>query len=222
MPDIKRLKIIEIEGSGNNGIIFKAIEHWRLKALKVMYGFSNPEIIIEKSLREFETNKELNAIKGIPKAYNYYGSFNEKENKFDSFNCKGFDYEVAKEFIKSNRVIHQSDNFQELIFAGAYTMEFMPIFSKLPKEYENINYSLPQHFFNQLRTIADKMLKRGYSLPKENDICFDKKFNPIVVDFGNCESINELIQTARSEKSALNYIKAKNEYKISSLERLYK
>ncbi len=216
------LKIIEIEDSGSNGIIFKALEHGKTRALKVLYSFSaNTNVLAEKVAAEYKITKRLNGIQGLPRAHKLY--IEKKDNGLvEPFSCKGFDFKSAKQQIIHNRSAYESDSSKDILFAGAFTMDFMDFFSKLPKEMtKNLPYELPPRFFKKLEHVANEMLKRGYSLPPESDIGFDTDLNPILVDFAGCISLEQLVRAGRPKRAMITYIKNYNASKIEILKDCY-
>jgi len=216
------LRIVDIEDSGNNGIIYKALDWGRSRALKVMYGFSVPLGVLDgKAKIEFERTKLLEGIEGIPKAYKLYSPLDSDGHNFVPFTAAGFDLEKAKSQIMRQRDAFEFDSENDLILGGAFTMTYMDVFSKLPREPKDLDYALPKKFFDKLEYIADEMLKKGLSLPPESDFCFDKNLEPIVLDFGNCLSFDNLKISGMSESFANTYVKQKNNSTIYFLKDQY-
>jgi len=214
------LKIVEIEDSGNNGIVYKALEYGHTRALKVSYSFTlDASSLIQKTRREFLITKDLDGITGVPRVYSLFTG--KKNGDYEFFSCDGFDMQKTKGQIFKTRDSFQSDSESDLLLAGAFTMDFMDIFSKLPKEVSSLPYALPKTFFDQLYIVAEEILRRGYSLPPESDIGFDKAFQPIVFDFAGSHSVDELVRSGKSKRFATQFIKTYNDLKISSLREYY-
>ena len=224
---LKKIKIIEIEDSGNNGIVYKALDKDEVIALKVMYGFSQDiGQLQQKAKREYEIGLKLNNIENIPKTLKLYNQKKRFIKKPLSFSCVGFNEEEAKKQIMKNRIHYQSDSYNDIVFAGAFTMDYMENLTKLPKDPQPLNFTLPNSFFEKLEDIAEKMLERGYSLPPERDYLIKStkildEFEPIVLDFGNCESLDILLKSGHHENSAKNYIRIINKKVIDHLREVY-
>ncbi len=215
------LKIVDIEDSGNNGIIYKVLDWGRPRALKVMYGFSVPlNVLSEKARVEFNRTKLLRGIEGVPNAYKFYSAF-EGSKHFVPFTLKGFNLDATISQIMNNRNAFEFDSKSDLVLGGAFSMSYMSYFSKLPRDVRDLPYSLPNNFFKKLEYIADEMLKRGLSLPPELDFGFDKNLEPIVLDFGNCVSVKDLVDSGTSRTSAVRYIDMKNRSTINKLKVKY-